>query len=260
MLVNVMITRRNDLAVKCVKVNGSTKVFKGEGVFTSTLECIIDTLKVIPTNDVKSDNTYHIYLPDALIGFTSGSINSYIKNGCTGSGSKLTSKELVLFEEALIMYGQRVLNVSFKAIKYINTKKDTELTKLKQYCIEALNTAIKEQDNSVGSNNTTVNADVNAELRQKLSEQMLVLVSEGKFVEAQALSAMIANLNNTSTPAINKQECNNANVVDVNNTSEEDLDAMIQRDVKELGLDTSIGKVNTEDFIPANIEAEGIVF
>lgn len=172
------------------------------------LEELNMVLDSIPTNAEGLANSINIiYIPNVIIALITG-LGDYIRVGKTSSGFELTKDKIDMFLQTEAKIKDRSLNLNIRSYTMCSNEFGQ---KAKAWITEECKDANAEKDGVTRT--TTVTSAINPAI-EILNKQIVALITEGKFEEAQKVANILATMSNgsvastdnTSAPAIEVQD------------------------------------------------------
>lgn len=191
----VIVNKGNNAAAYC---EGVEIIKTGTSNISANLMVLNEVLKsVIPTEPCE---TYRIFLPELIKGINYGYAIEYVKTGKQQDGKDLAPDDLAGYKEFYELYKDRLLNVRFNLVSYIEKMNSPEEVKV----LKALRVKSYSLLNNVGVAPVvqTVAVDPHKDLRDMLTEQIKEAVLSGDLAKAQTLTDMIAKLGAPQTQTV----------------------------------------------------------
>lgn len=158
------------------------------------LNMVLDT---IPTNaDGLANSITIVYIPNVIIALITG-LGDYVRVGKTASGFDLGQEKIDMFLQTEVKIRERSLNLNIRSYTMCSAEFGQ---KAKAWITEECKDANAQKDGIVREPRIT--SAVNP-LVETLNKQIISLIAEGKFEEAQQVAGILATMNGSSVVSNN---------------------------------------------------------
>lgn len=177
------------------------------------LDLVLD--QIPDSSDELSDDIKIIYIPGLIMALVTG-LGDYIRLGKTSSGTVISQENLDKFIEVHEKIQNKSLNLNIRTYEMCPVEFGQ---KAKAFITEECKDANAQKDGVTRT--TNISSAVNPAI-EILNKQIVALITEGKFEEAQKVAEILATMSGNSAVASNNKE-----VKDSNDINDEEVQAKL---------------------------------